>query len=96
MIEELANYLPIEQQTRQLELRLQAISTDPNASHWLKRAVTELWVAGWMWGKYPEQATGYRLPQDETEAGEWLEGFRWGTTEACQFHRLWEWLDETL
>lgn len=43
MIEELANYLPIEQQTRQLELRLQAISTDPNASHWLKRAVTELW-----------------------------------------------------
>ncbi len=55
-----------------------------------------LWISGWMWGKYPEQATGYHLPQDETEAGEWLEGFRWGTTEACEFHRLWEWLDETL
>jgi hypothetical protein len=55
-----------------------------------------LWIAGWMWGKYPEQAQTYHLPQDETEAAEWLEGFRWGTTEACQFHRLWEWLDETL
>ena len=47
-----------------------------------------LWISGWMWGKYPEQATGYRLPQNETEAGEWLEGFRWGTTEACQYHQL--------
>ena len=54
------------------------------------------WVAGWMWGKYPEHAAPYALPQDETQAEEWLEGFRWGTTETCQFHRLWEWLDETL
>jgi len=43
MTEEQANYLPMEQQTRQLEQRLQAISTDPTASHWLQRAVTELW-----------------------------------------------------
>ena len=57
-----------------------------------------LWVAGWMWGKYPEHAPSeaHRLPQDETEALEWLEGFRWGATESCQFHRLWEWLNETL
>ena len=57
-----------------------------------------LWVAGWMWGKYLEHAPSeaHRLPQDETEALEWLEGFRWGATEACEFHRLWEWLDETL
>lgn len=55
-----------------------------------------LWVAGWMWGKYPEHAATYALPQDESEAAEWLEGFRWGATEVCQFHRLWEWLDETL
>ena len=55
-----------------------------------------LWISGWTWGKYPEHAAPYALPQDETQAAQWLEGFRWGTTEACQFHRLWEWLDETL
>jgi hypothetical protein len=55
-----------------------------------------LWIAGWMWGKYPEQAQTYPLPQDESDAAQWLQGFRWGATEACQFHRLWEWLDETL
>lgn len=49
-----------------------------------------------MWGKYPEHAESYYLPKNETEAAQWLEGFRWGATEACQFHRLWEWLDETL
>ncbi|TXH62529.1 MAG: hypothetical protein E6Q84_01120 [Thiothrix sp.] len=49
-----------------------------------------------MWGKYPEQAATYALPQDETEAVEWLEGFRWGATEACEFHRLWEWLATVL
>lgn len=54
------------------------------------------WIAGWMWGKYPEHSTNYCLPQDETEAAEWLEGFRWGATEACQFHRLWEWLATVL
>lgn len=43
MTEEQANYLPMEQQTRQLEQRLQAISTDPTASYWLKRAASELW-----------------------------------------------------
>ena len=37
------NYLPMDQQTRQLEQRLQAVSTDPSASHWLKRAASELW-----------------------------------------------------
>jgi len=36
------------------------------------------------------------LPQDESDAAQWLQGFRWGATEACQYHRLWEWLDETL
>ena len=43
MTEEQMNYLPMEQQTRQLEQRLQAVSTDPSASHWLKRAASELW-----------------------------------------------------
>ena len=55
-----------------------------------------LWFSGWMWGKYPEHPAPSALPQDETQAAQWLEGFIWGTTEACQFHRLWEWLDETL
>lgn len=58
----------------------------------------DLWVAGWMWGKYPEHAPSeaHRLPQDESEVWEWFEGFRWGATESAEFHRLWEWLDETL
>lgn len=43
MTEEQVNYLPMEQQTRQLEQRLQAVSADPAASHWLKRAANELW-----------------------------------------------------
>jgi hypothetical protein len=43
MTEEQANYLPMEQQTRQLEQRLQAISTDPTVSYWLKHAASELW-----------------------------------------------------
>jgi hypothetical protein len=43
MTEKQENYLPMEQQIRQLEQRLQAINTDPTASHWLKRAAAELW-----------------------------------------------------
>ena len=43
MSEEQGSYLPMEQQARKLEQRLQEITTDPTASHWLKRAVTELW-----------------------------------------------------
>ena len=61
-----------------------------------EHATETLWISGWMWGKYPEHAATYALPQDEAEALEWLEGFRWGTTEACEFHRLWEWLDTVL
>lgn len=60
------------------------VTTDPNS----------LWIAGWMWGKYQDPT--YALPQDETTAAQWLEGFIWGTTEACQYHRRWEWLDEVL
>ena len=43
MTEERANYLPMEQQTQQLEQRLQTISSDPTVSYWLKCAVTEFW-----------------------------------------------------
>jgi hypothetical protein len=56
--------------------------------------INTLWIAGWMWGKY--QDPNYPLPQDKATATHWLAGFIWGTTEACQYHRLWEWLDETL
>jgi len=35
-------YLKLEQEVNVLEL-LVSITADPTASHWLKRAVTELW-----------------------------------------------------
>ena len=43
-----------------------------------QQAMTEhdtntLWIAGWMWGKYPEHAATYALPQDEAEALERLD-----------------------
>lgn len=56
----------------------------------------DLWVAGWVWGKYPEHAANYSLPKNDVDAGEWLEGFQWGATEACQFERLWDWMAEVL
>ena len=36
-------YGSLEQQLTALENSVQTITTDPAASHWLKRAVTELW-----------------------------------------------------
>ena len=43
MSEEQRGYGAVEEQLKRLENRLKAIRTDPAASHWLKRAVTELW-----------------------------------------------------
>ena len=43
MTEEQHGYGTVEAQLKRLETHLHTISTDPAASHWLKRAVTELW-----------------------------------------------------
>ena len=43
MSETQQGYGSLEQQLKALENSVQTITTDPAASHWLKRAVTELW-----------------------------------------------------
>ncbi len=43
MTEEQHGYGTVEAQLKRLETHLQTISTDPTASHWLKRAASELW-----------------------------------------------------
>ena len=43
MTEEQHGYGTVEAQLKRLETHLQTISTDPAASHWLKRAARELW-----------------------------------------------------
>ena len=43
MTEEQHGYGTVEAQLKRLETHLQTISTDPTASHWLKRAARELW-----------------------------------------------------
>lgn len=43
MTEEQHGYGTVEAQLKRLETHRQTISTDPAASHWLKRAVVELW-----------------------------------------------------
>ncbi|OQX11028.1 MAG: hypothetical protein BWK73_18765 [Thiothrix lacustris] len=42
MSEDPPTYLTLEQELNALDLR-DTITTDPSASHWLKRAVAELW-----------------------------------------------------
>lgn len=42
MSEDRPTYLTLQQELDALDLR-DAITNDPTASHWLKRAVTELW-----------------------------------------------------
>ena len=43
MSEEPGVYMELKFSLQALDSRLQAINTDPTASYWLKRAVTELW-----------------------------------------------------
>ena len=43
MTEEQHGYGTVEAQLKRLETHLHTISTDPAASHWLKRAARELW-----------------------------------------------------
>lgn len=43
MSETQQGYGSLEQQLKALENSVHTITTDPAASHWLKRAVTELW-----------------------------------------------------
>ena len=43
MSEEPGVYMELKFSLKALDSRLQAINTDPTASYWLKRAVTELW-----------------------------------------------------
>ena len=43
MSEEPGVYMELKFALKALDDRLQAINTDPTASHWLKRAVAELW-----------------------------------------------------
>jgi hypothetical protein len=43
MTEEQHGYGTVEAQLKRLETQLHTISTDPTASHWLKRAASELW-----------------------------------------------------
>ena len=43
MSETQQGYGSLEQQLKALEKSVQTISTDPAASHWLKRAASELW-----------------------------------------------------
>ena len=43
MTEEQHGYGTVEAQLKRLETHRQTISADPAASHWLKRAVVELW-----------------------------------------------------
>lgn len=40
------------------------------------------WTDGWMLGKYEQHA---RFPA-ASEIDEWLEGFKLGCTEVCEFH----------